>query len=79
MKTVKTIPYTLEIMIRGYRIKLTQDLSPSPHNFGHYRWAIEDKKGNLVSTGYSMGIAPDKVTVKDLEEFFKRWRHDQRR
>jgi len=74
---MKTIPYTLEIMIRGYRIKLTQDLFPPPHDFGHYRWMIEDKKGNLISVGSSRGIAPDKVTIKDLSEFLKRWQHER--
>lgn len=75
---MKATPYTLETMIRGYRVKLTQDLFPSPHDFGHYRWFIEDKKGHLVSTGYSMGIAPDKVTPKVLAEFFQRWLHGRR-
>lgn len=65
--------YTLKKKIGVQQIRLTQRLHPK-WNFGHYNWVIEDEEGNILLAGFSSGGVKDKVTEKDLDDIFLRYK-----
>jgi hypothetical protein len=66
---------TVSVTVDDNSITMTQDYSPY-FNTGHYKYAIFDKDGNIISANSSMAGAPKgKLNVTDavsqLEKFLE--------
>jgi len=67
--------HTIEAKIKGCKIKASQKMIVSV-DLGHYKAYIEDENRNVISTISSTGAPKEKLTIKDLEDFFKRCKQD---